>query len=139
MTRHEVEERAFSLHRDGFICSEAVLTAMAEHFGLPSGETIPAVATCFGGGVGRTKQELCGALAGGLMAVGCLRGRSVPGEDWSRAAELAAEFRKRFLETFGSTACQDILTAFGEQDNMMRCKRLSGQTAGILFELLETR
>lgn len=137
MTRNEVEERAFGLHCNGFICSEAVLTAMTEHFGFTDGQSIPRIATAFGGGVGRTKQDMCGALAGGLMALGCLHGRSVQGEDWTRAAVLAAELRQRFVEAFGSSVCKDILETFGAQDNMMRCKRLSGQTAALLHDLIE--
>lgn len=137
MTRQEIEERAFGLHRDGFVCSEAVLAAVMEHLGMDGGWAIPRIATCFGGGVGRTKEELCGALAGGIMALGCLRGRNIQGEDWSLAADLTAALRRRFVETYGSSTCKDILETFGEQDNMMRCKRLSGQTAAMLHDLLE--
>jgi C_GCAxxG_C_C family probable redox protein len=137
MTRQEIEERAFSLHQNGWHCAEAVLTAALEAF-QPMPETWPPrLAACFGGGVGRTHEELCGALAGGLIALGCLHGRDAPGGNWDKAARLAAQLRERFLALHGTCRCADILAAFGEQENMHKCKRLSGVTAGLLHALLK--
>ena len=137
MTRQHVSNRAFELHNTGFHCAEAVLLASLEQKGIHIPGGIPRFATCFGGGVGKTHTELCGALSGGLIALGCLSGRDEPGADWDKAASLAAEFRKRFLEEFGSSTCKDILASLGDQENMIKCKRLSGATAGLLFDLLE--
>ena len=136
MTRQEIEQRAFELHDGGYHCAEAVFLAVAEARGGLAKGMSPRVATCFGGGVGRTHEELCGALAGGLMALGFLNGRDGQGENWDRAAGLAAAFREDFIARFGASACKEVLARLGEQENMAKCKRLSGFTAGLLFELL---
>jgi len=58
----------------GFHCSEAVLIAMAEYMGINS-DLIPKIATGFGGGIAGT-GSVCGALIGGVMAIGIKYGRS---------------------------------------------------------------
>jgi len=89
--------------------------------------------------VGKTHHEVCGALSGGVIALGYLFGRSEPGADWTEASELAAERRLQFVKVFGTTNCGALLAAFGPQDNMMRCKQLSGEVAGMLSRLIEAR
>lgn len=136
MTRQEIEQRTFDLLDGGYHCAESVLLAVMEACGgVPAG--MPRVATCFGGGVGKTHEELCGALAGGLMALGFRRGRDSRGQDWGDAARLAARLRQEFITRFGASACKDVLAALGEQENMIGCKRLSGCAAGLAFDLLQ--
>ncbi len=93
-----VSKMAFEYHKSGFHCAEAVSKAFMEVYGNGSGNDIPKVATAFGGGVGRTKQEICGALTGGIIALGYLFGRSEPGADWTDASDLAAKLRQRFVQ-----------------------------------------
>lgn len=136
MSKQHVADRAFELHNKGYHCAEAVLLAVTEACnGQPEGPGAR-IATCFGGGVGRTHEELCGALAGGLIALGCLCGRDARGENWDQAAELAVALRQGFIARFGSSVCKDVLDRLGEQENMIKCKQLSGFTAGLAFALL---
>jgi len=95
------------------------------------------VATAFGGGVGRTKQQICGALTGGIIALGHLYGRSDPGADWTDASELAAKLKHRFVQEYETTNCGALLATFGQQENMMRCKQLSGEVAGMLADIID--
>jgi C_GCAxxG_C_C family probable redox protein len=131
-----VGEKAFEYHKSGYHCAEAVSKAVIEAFGNESAKFNPNVATAFGGGVGRTKQEMCGALSGGIIAIGYLYGRSRPDVDWTKASELAAKLKHRFVQEFGTTNCGSLLATFGPQENMMRCKRLSGEVAGMLAQIL---
>jgi C_GCAxxG_C_C family probable redox protein len=108
-----------------------------EVYGNATSNDIPKVATAFGGGVGRTKQDICGALIGGFIALGYLFGRSEPGADWTDAAESAAELRRQFVQAHGTTNCGALLTTFGPQEDMMRCKQLSGEVAGMLADIIE--
>ena len=139
MTQQEIEQRATFLHNGGWHCAESVLTAILEEFQGTAPDRTTRLATCFGGGVGRTHQDICGALSGGLIALGCLYGRNKPGQDWSEAAGLGAQLRERFKALYGTTCCADILRAMGEQDNMHQCKRLSGKAAGLVYALLKER
>jgi C_GCAxxG_C_C family probable redox protein len=135
--KKEVGKKAFDYHDSGFHCAEAVSKAVVETYGQGMSQNIPMVATAFGGGVGRTHQGICGALTGGVIALGCLFGRNEPSADWTDASELAAELKRRFVLEHGTTNCGAILATFGPQENMIRCKRLSGEVAGMLAEILE--
>lgn len=68
--------------------------------------------------------------------MGFLFGRSEPGVDWTLSAELASKLKRRFEQTHGTTNCGSLLATFGPQENMMRCKRLSGEVAGMLADII---
>src|SRR5271157_779854 len=89
-------EKAIRHFRDeGYNCSQSVLLTMAEHWKCKN-ELIPKVATAFGGGMGRC-GSVCGALTGGLMAIGIKYGTNEPSaEKRSRAYELAGTFYRQF-------------------------------------------
>ena len=129
-------EKAFEYHKSGYHCAEAVSKAIVETYGTDCSEAIPQVATAFGGGVGRTNQEICGALTGGFIAIGYLYGRKEPGADWTMASDLAAKLKQRFEHKYATTNCGALLAKFGLQDNMMKCKRLSGEVAAMLADII---
>lgn len=123
----------------GYHCAEWVSKTIVElHAQKPSSE-IPRVASGFGGGIGATREDVCGALTGGIIAIGYLYGRMEPGEDIGTVSELAAEFRNRFIEEFGSTNCRVILESFGGQGNNCKCKRLVVASTRMLSDLLKER
>jgi C_GCAxxG_C_C family probable redox protein len=139
MERQEVEQRAFDYFQAGFLCAEAVSKTIVELFGREPSHEIPRVASGFGGGFGGTRDEACGALSGGLIALGYLFGRMTPSEDYRAIFELVAEYRRRFMERFGSSTCRTLLEGFGEQDNWAKCKRMSAEATGILWEMLKEK
>jgi C_GCAxxG_C_C family probable redox protein len=63
-----------------FRCSEAVLRVIWENFKTDLPEEIVSLATGFPHGVGGSGC-ICGALAGGTMALGMFFGRSAAGEE----------------------------------------------------------
>jgi C_GCAxxG_C_C family probable redox protein len=134
-----VGEKAFKYHKLGFHCAEAVSKAIIEAYGNDHSLDIPKVATAFGGGVGRTKEDICGGLAGAFIALGFLFGRNEAKADWSEASDLAAKLRRRFIEEHGTTNCATLLNTFGPQENMMRCKQLSGEVAIMLGKIIDER
>jgi C_GCAxxG_C_C family probable redox protein len=138
MDKTQVEQRTYDLFQGGLICSESILTAILEASGVDSATFAPKIATAFGGGVGRCREEMCGALAGGLIALGMLQGRDKAGESWDDIAAKASAFRERVQALTGHTRCKDVLDALGPQENLEKCKRFTASTAGILHELLET-
>ena len=136
MIRKQAEEKALNYFRSGFHCAESISKAIIELFSEEPSDAIPRVATGFGAGMGRTRQEACGALTGGIIAIGYLYGRSDPITGRDDTYELVTEFRRRFLEELGSTKCQDILDKLGKQDNFDKCKRMTDLAAGTLAEIL---
>ena len=60
ITKDETVDLAASKAEEGWLCSEAVLQALAEALNVSS-ELIPRIATGFAAGIGRS-GEVCGAV-----------------------------------------------------------------------------
>lgn len=93
----------------GYNCAQAVLYAYAPDLGLDA-ETALKLATGLGGGIGRY-GETCGAVTGGVLALGLKFGR---GERADRsAAELAhqktGELMVAFEKVYGTCSCRKLL------------------------------
>jgi C_GCAxxG_C_C family probable redox protein len=71
---------------------------------------LPRVATCFGGGLGR-RGEICGALAGALIAVGLQKGRrrGEGDEVKERSYKFAAQVVESFRNRFGTILCRELI------------------------------
>ncbi len=102
-------ELAGAFFKQGYNCSQSVLLAFAETYGL-SLEQAAQVAAGFGGGMGRLGHT-CGAVSGGLMALGLARGIVIPGDKAAKEETyaLARRFQARFAERFGALDCKDLL------------------------------
>ena len=95
-------------------CSQVVIDALQRHLNLGGSETFMA-ASAFAGGVGRTR-EACGALLGGVMAIGLAYGRrkletgkvATEHPEFVEALLRANKFCERFKEKFGSLRCSDV-------------------------------
>ncbi len=101
-------ERAVELFRSGFNCSQAVLTAFADEFGLDEELTLRLGAPL---GSGARNGEICGAVSGALLVLGLKYGHS-SADDTERKLHgyaMAEEFTKRFREINGSIVCRDLL------------------------------
>ena len=94
---------------EGFSCSQSVLTAYCEEFGLDI-ETARLIASGFGGGMGRL-QETCGAVTGAFMVIGLKYGYF---EKEDKAAKektyaLVQKFAALFEERNKSIKCIDLV------------------------------
>lgn len=106
MERSELAVQTFE--RD-FSCSQSVLSAFVGGTDL-SRETALRVASGFGGGIARS-GEICGAVAGAVMALG-LRHCGHPTEDPQakvNAYPPIREFLARFRERHGTILCRELL------------------------------
>ena len=92
--------------------------------------------TPLAGGVGLGKQEMCGALSGGLLIIGALQGRHRADEDDSRALRLATQYRARFLAGLGETRCGPLYDRVHALDGLGSCSAVVEAAAGILLSLL---
>jgi C_GCAxxG_C_C family probable redox protein len=139
MTTDEIEKRAFGHFDSGFCCAESILKAIMEAHADRLPDDLPKAATGFVGGIGVSMQETCGALTGGIIALGYLIGRTDPAADNEEIKRLALVYRERFLAEFSSTNCGKLLELLGEQEDDAKCKAMTARAAGILSELLEER
>ena len=76
-------------------------------------EQLLAVSGGFGGGVGGTHSELCGAVSGAVMVLSLVNPYTDCGDPAAKrnVYAIAKEFRRRFEEVFGKTRCGDLLAA----------------------------
>lgn len=141
MNREEIVQTAFGYHSGGFHCAEAVSKAIVEAYGKETSVEIPRVASAFGGGAVMTFDGTCGALSGGLVALGYLYGRMEPGAEAAKKEvfKLAQELGQRFVAEFGASNCNSVLENLGPQENFSECKKLSGTVAGMLSDILEEK
>lgn len=146
----DYEAIAKDLFKEGYNCSQAVLLAFAEECGLDE-KTAAAVASSFGGGMGRLR-EVCGTVSGMFLAAGILYGYTEPKdyegkkEHYARIQELAHTFK----EKNGSIICRELLglkdaslspvpeKRTDEYYKKRPCMELAGYAAGILSEYMKT-
>lgn len=109
MTRKDMLcERAATRFLEGYNCAQSVLLTMFEHW-KGEDDLIPKIATAFGGGIGRC-GSVCGALTGGVMALGIKYGTNKPSlEKRLKAYELAHRFYKQFEKQHGSVLCRELI------------------------------
>lgn len=136
MEQQKIGQNAIAYMQSGLSCAEATLKAVLEAFNANSNPAIPRVASGFGGGVGGTHDELCGAVSGGVMAMGYLLGRTNGAEDVQQLKDLAATFRQQFIDEYGTTHCQTLLDDFGPDETTEECRAMVGETAERLGQLL---
>jgi len=103
-------ERAVTCFKEGFMCSQAVLSAYAGRFGMDHATALR-VGAAFGGGMGRM-GETCGAVTGAFMVIGLKYGRTVVQDTKSheKTNRLVKEFVGRFKSLNGSIVCRELLS-----------------------------
>jgi C_GCAxxG_C_C family probable redox protein len=102
-------ERAVSCFKEGFSCSQALLSNYGEQFGL-SREIALKVSGAFGGGMGRM-GETCGAVTGAFMVIGLKYGKTRVEDEQTKekAYSLVKEFVDKFKFRNGSIICRELL------------------------------
>ncbi len=94
-------------------CTQVVLASMKEVFGIGDDTTFKA-GYGFAGGSGLTGNNSCGALAGAILFIGFLTGRSVENFDGGRIEACHVAVRKvldHFNEKYQGLRCADVQTA----------------------------
>lgn len=136
----KITKDAEDLFRGGFFCSEAVVSAIRSNFELDVPEEVIAMASGFPIGIGRSKC-LCGAVSGGVMAIGLIFGRTVQKDPQvEKTMALSKELHDWFKEANGKNAlCCRILTRefdMGAGEHKEQCIRFTGMVAGKVAEMI---
>lgn len=137
-------------------CSQAVLGALQRYIELGNCEAFKA-ASALAGGVGKAR-EVCGALLGGVLAIGLAYGRD-KFENGKNAQEQpayleamlrSARLCERFKETFGNLRCSDVkvfvrgddyknYTRFNTLESLQdhdKCADVTGPAARLAVEVM---
>ena len=132
--------------REGLNCSQAIVAAYCQQFGLDR-RMGAKVATGFGGGM--RMAGACGAVTGAFMILGLKYGNTTAQDQPAKANtyKMVKEFTKRFKARNGSVICKDLLkkdisTGEGMKqaqesgDFSKRCPQMVKDAAEILEKML---
>lgn len=102
-------ERAVSFFKEGYNCSQSVVLAYADLFGL---DFRPAAiwSAPLGGGLGRLR-EVCGAVSGMMLIAGLKYPYADPADRSAKTKlyTVEQELAARFSDRNGSIVCRDLL------------------------------
>ena len=93
----------------GYNCAQAVLFSFCDDLGFDKNTALK-LACGFGAGMGR-KQEVCGAISGGIVAIGLKYGRgegqdkTLTGETYQKVHKLMSAFESKH----GTCICRTLL------------------------------
>lgn len=129
VSNRRIMERAYQLgfkyEQELGACTQCVLAAVQEILNIED-ENLFRACYGLGGGVGVSGEGTCGALSGGVLALGYLYGRTLKefrNGKWAnpndKAFVLSKELYDRFLEEYGGCTCKDVQTKiFGRSFNL---------------------
>jgi len=139
-------------------CPQCVLAALKETLDVGD-ENIFQASQGLAGGTSLSSQGTCGALAGGMMALGALIGRTYQEFTEGEKKRLVFKYTKllydKFMKEYGSPLCRDVQTKlFGRSYNLMdkkeyeafekagahvdKCPSVAGNTARWTAEIILT-
>ena len=103
---------AYQYHKEGWNCAQSVAGACADLARRTPEEVLPLMGG-FGGGMGGSHEEVCGAVSGGVLILSLCFPHAQGGDQEAKRKvyRLAKEYRRRFFEAFGHTRCGDLLRA----------------------------
>jgi C_GCAxxG_C_C family probable redox protein len=102
-------DQAAETFKNGFNCAQAVFTTYAEEFGMDRTSALK-VSCGLGAGMGR-KQEVCGAVSGAILLIGCKHGKTIREDNAANELtyKLVRELSDKFIATHGSISCKELL------------------------------
>ena len=160
MSKEELAEQAYKLAFEYEAklgsCPQCVFAAVKETLSIGDEKTFKAADALAGGGALSTNGT-CGALVGGMLAIGSIVGRNY--EDFKNGRRVRNVFKyakklyDRFVEEFGSCLCKDVQRKiFGRSYNLLdpkdyeefekagahvdKCPNVSGKVAKWCVEII---
>lgn len=133
----ELAARAVALRAElGYNCAQAVACALAPEIGADT-EACYVLSEGFGGGMGG-HTETCGAISGGVMAIGQVSsgGTALSGTTKKRTYELTRELVERFGAKNGSTICYELKGAGCEHGPLRSCPGCIEDAVKITAEII---
>lgn len=123
-----------------YFCSEAVVQTINDLLGKPLPQEVVRCASGFPIGIGKSGC-VCGAISGGVMALGLKYGRTTPGQAMpDQMLAKAAALHDYIKGTYGSTCCR-VLThgmEFTSEERKNHCIKITGLVAEwVANELLD--
>ncbi len=139
----KVQKAAEDNFRNGFFCCEALVQAIRDNFELDVPKEVIAMSSGMAVGVGGSGC-ICGALNGGVMALGMFFGRTEPNGPKDpvvvKCKELTHELHDWFKANNGKNAiCCRVLTKefdMGKGEHKEQCIRFTGLVAWKVADII---
>ena len=140
-----VRKTAEEYYRSGqFYCSEAIVKAINDAFTLGYPECVIRLASGFPLGIGGSGCS-CGAVTGGVMAIGMVFGRDTPCDPRvDRCLGLARELHNLFIRRHGCICCRSLIhgLTLKSPEHIQQCVTFTGEvaeeTAKIILREMDT-
>lgn len=119
-------------YRNGdFYCSEAIVKTIKDAFDLSVSDDVISMASGFPVGIGKAGCT-CGAVSGGVMALGLVFGRTAPKDKKvDKAMKLSRELHDIFEKNHKSLCCRTLnrYIIMGTSRQMKQCIAFTGEMA----------
>lgn len=106
MSRSEIANNMFF---SGYNCAQSVLYSFCEDLNIDKNIALK-IACGFGAGMGR-KQEVCGAISGGIMVLGMIygKGENEDSEKIDKTYKKVWELIERFSQKYNTYICHELI------------------------------
>ncbi len=121
------------------------MLAVAEHKDIQN-DFIPRIATGFCSGIGRT-GGMCGAVSGGIMAIGLYLGRTLPIDNIDPCYKAVKAFLGNFTDQFNALNCFELTgvqlgtaegqAIFKKKGKINECVNFVGEATRLVVEIVE--
>ncbi|ENJ9653601.1 TPA: C-GCAxxG-C-C family protein [Clostridium botulinum] len=129
---NKIREVAENYYRNGdFYCSEAVVKTIRDEFKIEVSDDAIAMASGFPVGMGGSGCT-CGAIAGGIMALGMVFGRKEAKDPIvAKSMELSKKLHDDFKKEHKSLCCRFLTKdmELGSKEHMDQCIAFTGEVA----------
>jgi C_GCAxxG_C_C family probable redox protein len=140
-------EQAAECFKSGFNCAQAVFSTYSEQFGINQTDALK-ISCGLGAGMGR-KQEVCGAVSGAILLIGCKHGKTIREDNASTDTTymLVRDLSDKFTAKHGNILCRELLGCnlltpegqqFFKENNFkeLKCARFVHDAAEIVEKIL---
>ena len=146
MSKQDTINKALNLFDEGYACSQSILVAFSDRFGIDE-EKAKLISSTFGGGMGRLRQK-CGAVTGGFMVLGLAYGNTNPKDIKTKltAYQKVRQLNQKIEEIHGASNCYELLKKHTTEEDVAErkhhkiiCRRVVHDVTGILYDMLDDK
>lgn len=128
----QIRTIAEEYYRSGkYYCSEAIVRTINDEFGLGYPDIVVRLASGLPVGIGGAGCS-CGAVTGGVLAIGMVFGRHEPGDPRiDRCLSLARELHDTFSQRHGCLCCRTLTRGMElkSPEHLRQCVAFTGEVA----------
>lgn len=117
------KEKAIKTFQKSYNCAQAIFSAYSKKVGIKEKDALR-ISAGFGGGIAMN-QEICGALSGAIMLIGCKRfdNKNVK-ESKKIVYQEVNNFLSAFRKVYGSIKCKDLIGVdFSNEKELKRARK----------------